>query len=56
MFNIYEKKTTCPMPNFNENNIGFTKFCQENMKSHENMLQKDLRPMAFCTGPYCLVP
>jgi hypothetical protein len=21
------------MPNFNENNIGFTKFCQENLKS-----------------------
>ena len=44
------------MPNFNENNIGFTKFCQENLKSHENMLQKYLCPMAFCTGPYCLVP
>ena len=52
MFNIYEKK----MPHFNENNIGFTKFCQENLKSHENMLQKYLCPMAFCTGPYCLVP
>ena len=38
------------MPNFNENNIGFTKFCQENL-SHENMLQKYLCPMAFCTGP-----
>ena len=45
------KKTTCPMPNFNENDIGFTKFCQENLKSHENMLQKYLCPMAFCTGP-----
>ena len=44
------------MPNFNENNIGFTKFCQENLKSHENMLQKYLCPMAFCTDPYCLVP
>ena len=52
MFNIYEKK----MPHFNENNIGFTKFCQENLKSHENMLQKYLCPMAFCTGPYCLIP
>jgi hypothetical protein len=30
-FNIYEKKTICPMPNFNENNIGLTKFCQENV-------------------------
>jgi hypothetical protein len=49
-----KKKTTCPMPNFNENNIGFTKFCQENLKFHENMLQKYLCPMAFCTGPYCL--
>ena len=39
------------MPNFNENNIGFTKFCQENLKSHENMLQKYLCLMAFCTGP-----
>jgi hypothetical protein len=44
------------MPNFNENNIGFIKFCQENLKSHENMLQKYLCPMTFCTGPYCLVP
>jgi hypothetical protein len=42
------------MPNFNENNIGFTKFCQENLKSHENMLQKYLCPMAFCpvSTPY----
>jgi hypothetical protein len=39
------------MPNFNENNIGFTKFCQENLKSHENMLQTYLCHMAFCTGP-----
>jgi hypothetical protein len=41
---------------FNENDIGFTKFCQETLKSHENMLQKYLCPMTFCTGPYCLVP
>ena len=28
---IFMKKNTCPMPNFNEINIGFTKFCQENV-------------------------
>ena len=26
-----KKKPTYPMPNFNENNIGFTKFRQENV-------------------------
>ena len=36
------------MPNFNGNNIGFTKFCHENVKKK---LQKYLCPMAFCTGP-----
>jgi hypothetical protein len=40
------------MLNFNGNNIGFTKFCQENVKKK---LQKYLCPMAFCTGPYYIV-
>ena len=41
------------MPNFNGNNIGFTKFCQENVKkSCKNIFV----PWFFFTGPYCLVP
>jgi hypothetical protein len=48
MLNIYEKKLH-PMLNFNGNNIGFTKFCQENVKKK---LQKYLCPMTFCNNVY----
>ena len=42
IYTVYEASACGSMPNFNENNIGFTKFCQENLKSHESMLQKYL--------------
>jgi hypothetical protein len=51
IYTVYEASACGPMPNFNENNIGFTKFCQENLKSYESMLQKYLCPMADCLVP-----